>query len=169
MLEETLRGRENDLVDAMILTQGIVDTAADAIITISEEGTMESFNKAAREMFGYSENEVLARNVSMLMPPPYQDEHDGYLKSYQQTGEKKVIGMGREVIGQRKDGMVFPIDLAVSEVQMGTRRVFTGIVRDISKRKKAEADLVEAKDQAIEAVRMKSEFLAMMSHEIERP
>src|SRR6187549_1536714 len=95
--------------------QAILDTAVEAILTIDERGTVESFNLAAVRMFGFQPSEVLGRNVSMLMPPPYQGEHDGYLAAYLGGGSKKIIGIGREVQARRKDGSDFPIHLAVSE------------------------------------------------------
>ena len=118
-----------------------MDTAADSIITISEAGLIESFNPTAEQMFGYSAEEILGRNVNVLMPAPYGGEHDGYLRQYLQTGEKKVIGIGREVVGLRQDGSTFPMELSVSEVAQGDRRTFTGIVRDISERKRFEDEL----------------------------
>ncbi|MDT7042354.1 PAS domain S-box protein [Candidatus Nitronereus thalassa] len=160
---------EAELLDAMSLTQGIVDTAGDGIITIDEAGAIESFNKAAQDIFGYEPNEVLGHNVSMLMPSPHHEEHDGYWTRYEEAGEGKIIGKGREVEGRRKDGSVFPLDLSLSVVHMDSRRVFAGIVRDITERKQFEAHLVEARDQAFEAVRLKSAFLAMVSHEIRTP
>lgn len=137
-MSESLQAQENELINAMVLTQGIVNTAADAIITIDDMGSIESINKAACKTFGYEEEEVLGKNVSMLMPSPYHEEHDGYLARYRQSGEKRIIGTSREVKALRKDGLTFPVELAISEVQMGNRRVFTGIVRDISERKEAE-------------------------------
>ena len=121
--------------------RAIVDTAVDAIITIDEDGTIKSFNPASERLFGYSADEVISKTVSMLAPPPYRDEHDGYIANYLKTGEQKIIGIGREVVGRRKDGTTFPMDLAVSEVRVGERRTFTGILRDISERKRAEEDL----------------------------
>jgi PAS domain S-box-containing protein len=146
--EEALRER-----DARI--HAILDTTVDAIITIDEHGTIVSFNLAAERIFGYATAEVLGQNVSILMPSPYREEHDGYLARYLRTGEKRIIGIGREAVGRRKDGTTFPIDLAVSEVRLGNRRLFTGIVRDITERKQAEEDrlrlaaIVESSDDAI--------------------
>lgn len=118
--------------------KGIVDSVVDAIITISPQGMIESFNTAAETIFGYGAEEVMGKNVKMLMPAPYQQEHDGYLQNYMDTGLKTVIGVGREVVGKRKDGSTFPMELAVSEVQLKDQRLFTGIVRDITERKEAE-------------------------------
>lgn len=119
----------------------ILDNVIDGIITISERGIIESFNHAAETIFGYTAAEVIGSNVKMLMPEPYHGEHDGYLHNYVTTERKKIIGIGREVIGRRKDGSTFPMDLAVSEMKIGSTRMFTGIVRDISEKKEAERKL----------------------------
>ncbi len=118
--------------------RAIWETVVDGILTIDERGIVESLNPAACRIFGYAVDEVIGRNVSMLMPAPYREEHDGYLANYLRTGDAKIIGIGREVTGLRKDGTTFPMDLAVSEVRLGERRMFTGIVRDITERKRAE-------------------------------
>ncbi len=129
------------LRDSYTRTRAILETTVDAIITIDEYGVIESFNLAAERIFGYGTEEVVGRNVRQLMPPPYHDEHDGYLEHYRRTSEKRIIGIGREVVGQRKDGTTFPMELAVGEVALGSRRLFTGIVRDITERKQAEEAL----------------------------
>ena len=136
-----LRHAISQLEDSEARTRTILETAVDAIITIDERGLVESMNPAAERLFGYPSSEVVGQNVKMLMPEPYRHEHDGYLHNYLTTGQKKIIGIGREVVGLRKDGTTFPMDLAVSEVQLGSRRLFTGIVRDISERNKAEEQL----------------------------
>ena len=125
----------------------ILDTTVDGIITIDEHGSVESFNKAAESIFGYRADEVIGRNVDMLMPPPYHDEHDSYIRNYLETGHRKIIGIGREVMGQRKDGSTFPLDLAVSEVDFGHRRIFTGVVRDITERRRLEQEALRISDQ----------------------
>ncbi|HWP48143.1 MAG TPA: PAS domain S-box protein [Candidatus Limnocylindrales bacterium] len=135
-VEEALRQSEER-------ARAIVDTSVDGIITIDERGSIELFNKAAERIFGYRAEEVIGQNVSILMPPPYREEHNRYMRNYLETGKKKIIGIGREVLGQHKDGTTFPIDLAVSEVHLGNRRIFTGIVRDITERKRAEEQLRE--------------------------
>jgi PAS domain S-box-containing protein len=160
--EEALRESEGRL-------RAIVETAVDGIITIDERGNVSSFNPAAVRLFGYTPHEVIGKNVNQLMPAPYHEEHDGYLHNYVTTGTKKIIGIGREVIGRRKDGSEFPMDLAVSETLLGDRRIFTGIVRDISERKRVDHELANARDAAESANRSKSEFLANMSHEIRTP
>lgn len=121
----------------------ILDNAIDAIITIDETGMIESFNVAAERMFGYTPAEVIGQNVTRLMPQPYADQHPGYLRRYRETGEKRIIGVGREVEALRKNGTTFPIDLAVSEIQLGDRRIFTGFIRDITERKKYERQIEE--------------------------
>jgi two-component system CheB/CheR fusion protein len=121
----------------------MVDTAVDAIITIDERGTIGTINAAAERMFGYLAGELIGQNVKMLMPSPYHDEHDGYLARYRRTGERHIIGIGREVYGRRKDGTVFPADLAVSEFEDKGRRMFTGVLRDLTARKALEQEVLE--------------------------
>jgi two-component system, LuxR family, sensor kinase FixL len=127
--------------------RAILDTAVEGIITIDERGIIESVNAAAEKIFGYEAEELIGRNVSALMPNPYRREHDGYLANYARTGQARIIGIGREVVGQRKDGTVFPMDLSVSEVQLETRRLFTGFVRDITERKRLEQEVLEISDR----------------------
>lgn len=131
--------------------RSVLETAPDAIITIDEHGIMQSFSNAAEKLFGYDAGEVIGRNVKMLMPQPYRGEHDGYLDRYRRTGEKHIIGIGRKVEAQRKDGTTFPMELAVGEVgEAGKSRIFTGFIRDLSAREKMEEDLRQA--QKMEAV-----------------
>ncbi|HUS38803.1 MAG: PAS domain S-box protein [Pirellulales bacterium] len=127
--------------------RAILDAAVDAIITIDERGFVQSFNRSAERIFGYAADEVIGQNISMLMPAPYHDEHDGYLQNYLRTGQAKIIGIGREVEAQRKDGTILPAYIAISEVRLQDRRLFTGIVRDISDQKRAE-------DRALQAERL---------------
>jgi two-component system CheB/CheR fusion protein len=121
----------------------IVNTAVDAIITIDESGIIDSVNPAAEQMFGYSATEMIGQNVKMLMPSPYREEHEGYLARYLRTGEKRIIGIGREVQGRRKDGSTFPVDLTVSEFHDRTKRLFSGVLRDLSARKALEREVLE--------------------------
>lgn len=120
--------------------EAILNTAADAIITIDEQGIIQSANPASERLFGYPISELIGNNVGRLMPTPYAEEHDVYIADYIKTGKRKIIGIGREVEGKRKDGTTFPVDLAVSELDAGGQRLFTGIVRDISERRLAEAE-----------------------------
>jgi PAS domain S-box-containing protein len=138
---------EEKLRDSEAKIRAIVDTAVDGIITIDEDGLIESFNRGAERIFGYAVTEVLGRNVGILMPAPYRDEHDQYLGDYLRTGIPKIIGIGREVIGCRKDGTTFPMGLAVSEVCLKDRRVFTGIVRDLTERRRTEEGLEDLSPQ----------------------
>jgi PAS domain S-box-containing protein len=137
---------EGELRDTAARLHGIFEAAVDGIITIDERGIVESFNPAAERIFGYAAAEVIGQNVSMLMPEPYRSEHDDYLDRYHKTGEKRIIGIGREVRGRRKDGMDFPMDLAVSEIPEGRHRVFTGLVRDITERKRLEREILQVSD-----------------------
>jgi two-component system sensor kinase FixL len=110
------------------LLRAILETSPDGLITIDENGTIQAFNPAAERTFGYDAAEVIGQNVSCLMPSPYREEHDGYLGRYLRTGERRIIGIGREVLGQRKDGMIFPLELAVGEVKAAGRRLFAGFI-----------------------------------------
>ncbi len=130
--------------------RSILETAPDAIITIDDRGLMQSFSDAAEKLFGYAAGEVIGRNVSMLMPSPHHEAHDDYLARYLRTGEKRIIGIGREVEARRKDGTVFPIELAVGEVKHGETRIFTGFIRDLSVRVRMEEELRQA--QKMEAI-----------------
>jgi len=133
---------EEALAESERRMRAIVDTAADAIITIGERGIVDSFNPAAERMFGYARDEAIGLNVKFLMPAPYSEEHDDYLSRYLKTREARIIGIGRELVGRRKDGSTFPIDLAVSELHDGTQQSFTGIIRDISDRKALQRELL---------------------------
>lgn len=135
------------LAESEARLRAVVETAVDGIITIDERGAILTANPAAERLFGYRAAEMVGRNVSMLMPEPYHSEHDGYLRHYLETGERRIIGIGREVVGHRRDGSVFPMDLAVSETVLAGRRFFTGLVRDITARKQAEQALHESRAQ----------------------
>ena len=132
------RAAETALGERQATLSAILETAVDAIITVNQEGRIMTANPAAETLFGFSLAEMLGENVKMLMPEPYRSEHDGYMHHYMETGERKIIGIGREVTGRRKDGSVFPMQLAVSEFTFDGERRFTGIVHDISKRKETE-------------------------------
>ena len=136
-------------------TRAILDNVLDGIITIDQRGIVASFSSSAQRIFGFPEDEVIGRNVSMLMPQPYRGEHDGYLSNYVATGVARVIGIGREVTGRRKDGMHFPLELSVSETTHQGQPLFIGIVRDITERKRVE--------------QLKNEFVSKVSHELRTP
>jgi two-component system, LuxR family, sensor kinase FixL len=127
--------------------RAILETAVEGIITIDERGCIESMNPAAVRTFGYKPSEVIGKNVNILMPSPYHEQHDTYLANYRQTGKAQIIGIGREVSGRRKDGTIFPMDLSVSEVKLAGRRLFTGFVRDITDRKRLEKEILETSDR----------------------
>jgi PAS domain S-box-containing protein len=149
--------------------RAIVETAVDGIITADDRGVVESYNPAAARIFGYAPDEVVGRGLNTLMPSPFREAFAGHLQTYLATGVRKIIGIGRVVTGRRKDGSEFPMDLAVSEMLVGERRIFTGIVRDITARRDAEDELAKVKAAAEAANAAKTEFLANMSHEIRTP
>jgi PAS domain S-box-containing protein len=124
--------------------RAVLDTAVDGVILIDARGVVLMFNPACERLFGYGAEEVLGHNVKMLMPDPYRNEHDGYIDNYRQTGRRKIIGIGREVVGLRKDGTTFPMDLSVGEAKQGGETVFVGIIHDLTERKHTEEQLVQA-------------------------
>lgn len=150
------------------LLAAILQTAVDAIIVIDQQGTVQDANPATERLFGYALNEVLGNNVKMLMPPPFRQEHDGYLKSYHETGIAKVIGIGREVVGRRKDGSDFPMHLAVSEISAGPPRLFAGIVRDITDIKDAQRKLTQLNQELEQRVRQRTMQLREAQSELVR-
>ncbi len=167
---ELARTREM-LDDREARLNAILDTAVDGIITIDERGTIESLNPATERIFGYSSDELLGKNVKLLMPSPYHEEHDGYLARYMRTGEARIIGIGREAEGQHKDGTRFPIDLAVSEIRVAGSRVFTGVVRDISARRQAEDEARRRNAELAHAARLSTigELTSGIAHEVNQP
>ncbi len=148
--------------------QAIVETALEGIITIDEQGMIDTYNAAAERLFGYTAAEVVGQNVRMLMPAPFRDEHDAYLERYLRTGERNIIGIGREVEGLRKDGTVFPLALAVSEMQVSGQRMFTGLVSDITMRRQAEETLRQANEALEQRVRERTAALEDANEEVKR-
>jgi PAS domain S-box-containing protein len=130
--------------------KAVVETAVDGVILIDAHGRILVFNPACERLFGYSAKEVMGENVKVLMPPPYYHEHDSYLENYRTTGQRKIIGIGREVVGKRKDGSTFPMDLSVGETQKDGAAIFVGVIHDLSERKRADEQLIQA--QKMESV-----------------
>jgi two-component system, LuxR family, sensor kinase FixL len=159
------------LIEREARLSSILDTGRDAIITIDEVGTIESFNPAAVRLFGYAEADVIGRNVKLLMPSPYRGEHDGYLARYRKTGEKRIIGTGRIVVGERQDGTTFPLELAVGEVWIGKRRLFTGFIRDITERQGTEQRLQDLQSELLHVSRLSAmgEMASALAHELNQP
>ena len=151
--------------------RAVIDSAHDAIIAIDARGHIETFNRAAQRIFGYTPEEVIGRNVSALMPQPYRRDHDGYLNNYLTTGIPKIIGTGREVQAQRKDGSVFPIDLSVGEMNVGGRRGFIGIIRDITARRVAERQVRELTAEMLHISRLSAmgQLSSSIAHELNQP
>jgi two-component system sensor kinase FixL len=149
----------------------ILETIPDAMIVIDERGIMQSFSAAAERLFGYSAAEVLGKNVRILMPTPYRESHDGYLDRYKLTGERRIIGIGRVVVGERKDGSTFPLELSVGEMKTGQQRYFTGFIRDLTERQKTEARLQELQAELVHVSRLTAmgEMASALAHELNQP
>ena len=162
--QSALREREAHL-------QSVLDTVPDAMIVIDTRGVMHSFSAAAERLFGYSAEQVIGRNVNMLMPEPYRSQHDGFLARYLATGERRIIGIGRIVVGERKDGSTFPMELAVGEMRSGERRFFTGFIRDLTERQETQQRLQDVQAELIFMSRFTAlgEMASTLAHELNQP
>ncbi|ODT19006.1 MAG: PAS domain-containing sensor histidine kinase [Kaistia sp. SCN 65-12] len=161
---ETLDEREAHL-------KSILDTVLDATVVIDATGIMLSFNASAVRQFGYAPEEVIGRNVSMLMPGPYREQHDGYIARYLTTGERRIIGIDRVVVGRRKDGSTFPMKLAVGEMRQRDRVYFTGFIRDLTEREESQAMLDQARGEIARLARLNElgEMASTLAHELNQP
>ncbi|MBX6425913.1 MAG: PAS domain S-box protein [Variibacter sp.] len=160
-----------DLLAREAHLRSILDTVPDAMIVIDERGIMCSFSSAAERLFGYKASEVLGKNVSMLMPSPYRENHDAYIERYLRTGERRIIGIGRVVVGERKGGETFPIELSVGEMHSSNQRFFTGFIRDLTERQKTEARLQELQSELVHISRLTAmgEMASTLAHELNQP
>lgn len=166
LVKETERARQRQAHLQLIL-----DTVPEAMIVIDERGIMRSFSAAAIRLFGWSAAEAVGKNVSLLMPSPYRAEHDGYLDRYRRTGERRIIGIGRIVVGERKDGSTFPMELAVGEAKVGDDRFFTGFIRDLTEKRTQERRLQELQSELVHVSRLTAmgEMASSLAHELNQP
>jgi two-component system sensor kinase FixL len=162
---------ENALKQSEAHLRSVLETVPDAMIVIDTKGIIQSFSATAEKLFGYAANEAIGRNVSMLMPAPYRGQHDGFLSRYLATGERRIIGIGRLVVGQRRDGSTFPMELAVGEMRLGERRFFTGFVRDITERAETQQRLQDLQSELIFMSRFTAlgEMASTLAHELNQP
>ena len=151
--------------------KSILDTVPDAMIVIDERGIIHSFSSAAERLFGFAPAEVIGTNIKRLMPTPYRENHDGYLERYLRTGERRIIGIGRLVVGERKDGSTFPMELAVGEMRSSNQRFFTGFIRDLTERQQTEARLQELQSELVHISRLTAmgEMASALAHELNQP
>ena len=151
--------------------QSILDTVPEALIVIDAKGIMQSFNPAAERQFGWSAAEAVGRNVNMLMPQPYRGAHAGYIERYQRTGERRIIGIGRVVVGERRDGSTFPMELAVGELSSRGRQYFTGFIRDLTERQDTQARMQELQAELMHISRLTAlgEMASTLAHELNQP
>ena len=158
---------KESIAEDTAMLAAILNTAVDAIVTIDARGTIRHANRALQKMFGYIPSELIGKNVSCLMPEPDRSGHDSYLAKYQQTGRAAIIGIGRQVMGQHRDGTLIPIDLAVSEVCIGPRKMYTGIMRDMTERHQVESDLQTARQRLIQSERLAAigQMMTGLAHE----
>ncbi len=153
------------------LIESILATVPDGLILINERGIIQSFSAAAERLFGYRADEVKGRNVSMLMPSPYREKHDSYIDRYLKSGERHIVGVGRVVRGQRKDGSTFPIELSVGEVRLDGEHLFTGFVRDLTERQEREQRMHEVQSELIHISRLSElgQMVSALAHEVNQP
>lgn len=163
--------REPGALDAARELRALLDAAVDAVVVIDSNGRIETFNRAAEELFGYPAADTLGHNVSMLMPEPHRSAHDGYLRRYHETGEAHIIGLGREVVARRRDGSEFPASLAVGRVEGASPPRYVGFIRDISSRLAAERAAAQAQERLTHVARLSTmgEMAAGLAHEINQP
>lgn len=166
-----LRVVEQDLAAREAHLKSILETVPDAMIVINERGIVQSFSVAAERLFGYGPDEVVGKNIKMLMPSPYRENHDGYIDRYLRTGERRIIGIGRVVVGERKDGSTFPMELAVGEMRSADKRYFTGFIRDLTERQRTEARLQELQTELVHISRLTAmgEMASALAHELNQP
>jgi len=160
-----------DLASREAHLSSILDTVPDAMIVIDENGIMQSFSSAAERLFGWTAGEAIGRNVKLLMPSPHREAHDGYLERYSRTHERRIIGFGRVVVGQRKDGSTFPMELSVGEMETADGKFFTGFVRDLTERQRTEARLQELQSELVHISRLTAlgEMASALAHELNQP
>jgi two-component system, LuxR family, sensor kinase FixL len=151
--------------------KSILDTIPEAMIVIDERGIIQSFSSAAERLFGYAAAEVIGKNIKLLMPSPYRESHDSYLERYLRTGERRIIGIGRVVVGERRDGSTFPMELAVGEMRSSNQRFFTGFIRDLTERQQTEARLQELQSELVHISRLTAmgEMASALAHELNQP
>lgn len=167
--ERLMNSQTEGLVDPRL--NSVLDTAVDGIVVIDQAATILMFNKACETLFGYTAAEVVGQNVKCLMPPIFSNDHDHYIAHYQETGERRIIGIGREVQGQHKDGTIFPLELSVGEAKVESGRQYVGIIRDLRPRKEAEDKLEDLQAKLVHMARVSAldEMGAAIAHEVNQP
>lgn len=159
------------LAESEARLRSILETVPDAMIVIDDHGVMRSFSFAAERLFGMTAEEAIGKNVSALMPSPYREQHDGYLQRYMQTGDRRIIGIGRVVVGARRDGSTFPMELAVGEMETAGKRFFTGFVRDLTERQSTERRVQDLQSELVHVSRLTAlgEMASALAHELNQP
>ena len=167
----TTEDKTEEMLAQQAYLTSILDTVPEAVMVIDEAGAIQSYSAAAERLFGYTTEEVLGKNIKMLMPSPYRENHDSYLERYRRTGERRIIGIGRVVVGERKDGSTFPLELSVGEAKTSNRRLFTGFIRDLTERQETEATMQELQSELLHMSRLTAmgEMASSLAHELNQP